>query len=117
MQQTKTYVPAVSAAEMSAGAMPRMQQQSRTDWSGEISPPARPRPPMDTGMGGMAGDGWNQLPGGMQNRMQGDMMPDRQSGKEKKRNISIMKSKKSQIHSKTKCGSTDKPHNEKTDFI
>lgn len=73
MQQSKTYVPAVSAAEMSAGGTPQMQNRNRADWSGEISPPARPRPQLDTGMGGMAGSQWNRPSNGMQSGMQSQM--------------------------------------------
>ena len=80
MQQSKTYVPAVSAAEMNAGGTAQMQARNRTDWSGEISPPARPRPQLDTGMGGMSGDMWNQPQNGMQNQMQNGMQNQMQNG-------------------------------------
>jgi len=81
MQQQRSYVPAVSAAEMYAGGGATMQSRSGgADWSGEISPPSRPRMPMDTGMGGMSGDMWNQSQSGMQSQMQGGIPNSMQGG-------------------------------------
>ena len=81
MQQKRSYVPAVPAAELYTGSGGGMQNRGgRTDWSGEISPPARPRMPMDTGMGGMSGEMWNPPQNGMQSQMQGGMSNSMQGG-------------------------------------
>ena len=82
MQQQRSYMPAVSTGERYAGGMSAMQSRGgETDWSGEISPPARPRLPLDTGMGGMSGGMWNTPQSGMQSQMQGGMSDSMQGGR------------------------------------
>ncbi|MBR5470605.1 MAG: hypothetical protein IKU81_00600 [Oscillibacter sp.] len=81
MQQQRNYMPAGRAGEWYAGGGAMQSHGGGADWSGEISPPARPRPPMDTGMGGMSGGMWNQPQSGMQSQMQEGMSNSMQGGR------------------------------------
>ena len=54
MQQQRTYVPGNNG--MTNMRQVTYDRNGRTDWSGEISPAPGMRPPLDTGIGGMAED-------------------------------------------------------------
>ena len=84
MQQQRTYVPGnngVAAMGQTASA-----RDGRMDWSGEITPPPGVRPPLNTGIGGMAedrppvqpqGNGQGTMPGrqlNMQNNLPDDVI-------------------------------------------
>lgn len=73
MQQQRTYVPGNNG--MTNMRQMTYDRSGRTDWSGEISPAPGMRPPLDTGIGGMAEDmPPMQQRGNMQSGMQGQQL-------------------------------------------